>query len=652
MAAMFSRSNATSPIPSLNRDIEPGQIPLGVSHFVANQEYSAQQLLDFILEARNQAKTGASPTKIAFNYRFLDAEDAPRFPADIIAEWVDLPASSIPTWIESSARADITVRRGRLSANPSHSPVRSSPGSDLRGTGTPRSGRSIPSRSRSPASTVDDIRQDMAEFQAQVLSLVRAMTPSPPVISDIRQDMAELKAQVSSLVRARTPSPPVISASGSRIAAAMASCERAPAKDIAAALAATSRAQPASPRPCQGEALDALMQQNAALLAELALLRQPPLLVPAQPSRDPPQPRPFKDFMPNLPSYSGGEAPEAFLAQFRTQAHHLSVPPDLLTRQLIAKLTGDALDWFHLHFAGQDATATSDQIAVGLRTAFGQEYAGARAYWDTWHVQTNYALPGPHRLRVFNQKEERARQHRVPLNPGEKESRFCKLLDLFTPAERPRFFSELTANAQCSEKALRQLEESTDAAGHNNGLGPSRASLLEPPSLDREALFALRVELAEAAINRLQPSQPTSRERNASARVLRTDEAQAPFDAPSSGTPRGAPPNPHPLATPSPPPPGGESSQAECRLLQERLAAINGRGFSGPPHYFGDNDDPARKKKNHDEFSRRRSGGLCFKCTQAEVTSCPFLECPRHGAEAVRSGAASGAAAVRRHRQA
>ena len=118
------------------------------------------------------------------------------------------------------------------------------------------------------------------------------------------------------------------------------------------------------------------------------------------------------------------------------------------------------------------------------------------------------------------------------------------------PAERHRFFSELTANAQCSEKALRQLEESIDAAGHNNGLGPSRASLLEPPSLDRAALFALRVELAEAALKRLQPSPPASRERNASARVLRTDEAQAPFDAPSSGTPRGAAPTPPHPATP------------------------------------------------------------------------------------------------------
>jgi hypothetical protein len=67
-------------------------------------------VLDFIIEAQNQSKPGACPTKIAVNYRFLDAEDAQRFPADIIAEWVDLPALSISTWIELSARSDITVR--------------------------------------------------------------------------------------------------------------------------------------------------------------------------------------------------------------------------------------------------------------------------------------------------------------------------------------------------------------------------------------------------------------------------------------------------------------------------------------------------------------------------------------------------------------
>ncbi len=73
-----------------------------------------------------------------------------------------------------------------------------------------------------------------------------------------------------------------------------------------------------------------------------------------------------------------------------------------------------------------------------------------------------------------------------------------------------------------------------------------------------------------------------------------------------------------------------------------------GLASADTPHYFGNKHEPERKTENQDEFSRPRSGGFCFNCTQAEVTSCPFLECPRHEA----SGAASGAAAVRRHRQA
>ena len=101
--------------------------------------------------------------------------------------------------------------------------------------------------------------------------------------SDIRQNVVELMAQVSSLVRARTPSPPVISASESRIAAAvaasvedlrhelegtvdnatpaiMASGDRAPAKYTASELAASSKVQPTSPRPGPDEAVDALMR--------------------------------------------------------------------------------------------------------------------------------------------------------------------------------------------------------------------------------------------------------------------------------------------------------------------------------------------------------------------------------------------------------
>jgi len=368
-----------------------------------------------------------------------------------------------------------------------------------------------------------------------------------------------------------------------------------------------------------------------------------------QPSTAPPPPaptpsKPFKDQLPTFLPYTGADSPETFLAAFRTQVFQSSLREEELPRQLITKLSGEALAWFNMHFAGQETPATVAEIAYGLRTAFGKEYEGANAYRDTWHVPANLTLDGKDRLRALNQQEELARNHRVPLAPGAQECRFYKLLDLFSPSERSRLFAELTANVQCSERALRQLEESALAGG---ALGPSRASLLVSPSLDREALFAMRVELTEAALNRITISRPAA-PRDRPARVLMTNGATP--EPPSAGITTSAPPSaPSPTQADAPPAP---AAAAECLVLRERLAAVDGRGFRGPPQYFGTNDDPDRKKQNQEEFIRRRNAGICFKCTQAEVSTCPFIACPRHGAEAVKTGAAKGAPSVRRARTA
>jgi len=398
-----------------------------------------------------------------------------------------------------------------------------------------------------------------------------------------------------------------------------------------------------APQPGPGDPLLAnLAQEVADLRAQLALSHLPRTDAPPATAAY----KPFKDHLPGLPPYSGAAPPEPFLARFRTLARHLSVPAELLPRQLIAKLTGEALEWFNLHFAGQDDTASVDQIALGLRAAFGCEFAGAQAYLDTCQVQPNLELSGSQRMLALDQVEERARQYRVPFHPGPKEVRFCKLLALFSPSERNQFLAELTANPLCSEAALRQLEESASPAGDKDGLGPARASLLAPPSLAREALFALRVDLAEAALHRIQPRRPSGQQTRP-ARVLLTN-----------GTQPGSPPSP-PSATPAPIPPPpptipapGGADTAECRILTERLAELGGRGFKGPPHYFGDNADTDRRKRNAAEFARRRDRGLCFKCTPDELAAhdCPFLQCPRHGVEATRSGVAATAPSVRRQR--
>ena len=59
----------------------------------------------------------------------------------------------------------------------------------------------------------------------------------------------------------------------------------------------------------------------------------------------------------------------------------------------------------------------------------------------------------------------------------------------------------------------------------------------------------------------------------------------------------------------------------------------------GSPHYFGDNEDPAKKTKNLAEPKRPRAADYCFKCRMADVQEVPFLECSLHGALASASNA-------------
>ena len=214
--------------------------------------------------------------------------------------------------------------------------------------------------------------------------------------------------------------------------------------------------------------------------------------------------KPFKDYLPQLPVYTGDASglPEAFLAAFRLFARQAGVPPDERTRQLCAKLAGNAHDWFTTEFAHQQEAVTEAQIACGLRKAFGREYEGVRAHRAMYQALANPDLGGAQRLRELTQREERARQHRVPYHVGPHEARFSRVLALFTDTEVNGFFNELSANARCSETALRHLEETMEAS---DDFGPARDSSLCPTSPEREALFALRVELAEAALRGWEP---------------------------------------------------------------------------------------------------------------------------------------------------
>ena len=344
--------------------------------------------------------------------------------------------------------------------------------------------------------------------------------------------------------------------------------------------------------------------------------------------------KPYRDWLPQVKAYSGNSdgSPEAFLAQYYLYARHQQVPSHERARQLISKLTGTAQDWYTMEFAN-DIEPTESQIALGLRKAFGQEYAGVWALRSLYHVSPSPTQSGAQRLLALDQREELARQHRVPRDAGPCETRFSRVLALFLPEELNPFFGELTADPRCSEAALRQLEETLPSSGEPHTAGrPS----LAPASPAREALFAARVQLAEAALRRIQaPSRGAGR-----ARLARAEG--------STENPQDPAPEPRPTEAATLPPPAAPAPLTGvphdyvarcCRVSMEHAAQSTGQNFVGPPHYFGDNEDPARRTKNLAEMKRRRAGGYCFKCRMSDVKEVPFLECPLHGALAPASNA-------------
>jgi hypothetical protein len=375
------------------------------------------------------------------------------------------------------------------------------------------------------------------------------------------------------------------------------------------------------------EVIAELKQMNAQLMAQLttaiAALGVVDRRDPA-PAASPAAAKPFKDWLPQVEAYAGEahRTPEAFLAEFYLYAKHNSVPANERARQLIGKLTGAAKTWYTLTFATDPAAATEAQITLGLRKAFGQEYAGARALRAMFHVTPQPTQSGHQRLLALDQREEQARQHRVPRDAGPNEHWFSWVLALFLPDELNSFLGELTADPRCSEEALRRLEEHDDlpAAPDTGG----RASLA-PTSPAREDLFFLRVQLAEAALRRI----PAPTAGPARARLAKAEGTTDPLPTPAAG----APPAVSPLPSPSPSCGIPADYVARCsRLTADYTAQSAGTGFVGPPHYFGDNKDDDRRARNQAELRRRRAANLCFKCRVADVKDIPFLECPLHGA--------------------
>jgi len=315
----------------------------------------------------------------------------------------------------------------------------------------------------------------------------------------------------------------------------------------------------------------------------------------AQP-RSKPTDRYLKDS--GVPTYDGTSGPDSFLLQFASMCAQFQVPPESQAVELIALLRGHARDWYLL----QEGPLSLPMLTMGLTHHFGKPYQAAKALQELVGYTPDATLSGPLRLLELQKRFQVTRQYGAVLGPPE-ETRYYLLQNCFHPHEVESMLSALNAHADCDEHALRAI-----------------------PANDprREALFSKRNKIAEHHLR-----QVTGRPSGARVRVTNADAAHP--EAP-------IPPSPQPV---SPTPPGPPSSpipadrDVRClRLYEARAAAVNGKGFEGPYHYFGDNKDPTVKNKNRDEQNRRKQADLCFKCRMSDLKPVHFLQCALHGADA------------------
>jgi hypothetical protein len=165
-----------------------------------------------------------------------------------------------------------------------------------------------------------------------------------------------------------------------------------------------------------------------------------------------------------------------------------------------------------------------------------------------YQVTAKPTQSGAQRLLAPDQREEQACQHRVPQDAGPFETRFSWVLALFLLEELNPFLCELPVDSRCSEEALRQLEETSDL---RTAPDAARRASLAPTTPAREALFAIRVQLAETALRRLQaPSAGPEL-----ARLARADGATEPHPDYLAGT-RHVPPPAAPTPAAASPPAG------------------------------------------------------------------------------------------------
>ena len=314
-------------------------------------------------------------------------------------------------------------------------------------------------------------------------------------------------------------------------------------------------------------------------------------------------------------SGSAGQDILVYAREFEGWAKHNGVAPQHWTRELCLKLEGPAAQQYELRY-GDLAADSYPEFATAIASLaeyFSTPYQGASKFLAFTACKRGPGTSGKEAMLKVESVFQAMTASGTPAEMGQDEMIFYVLQNQLQVGELETFLINLSAHQDCSDNALRLLQNSTI---DEDSAGPRRQSVRAANSVARADIFRRRLFLIKEFMHRcpgtgaVGPAQG-GRSVAKAAMILVDQQTEAGRSATGYGSNNGI---------------------DECRL---ELAYATRRDTTPlpPPLYFGPN--PENQPANQAEFEKRKLARACFACRQGLVNyGQPFLDCPRHGRRA------------------
>ena len=293
--------------------------------------------------------------------------------------------------------------------------------------------------------------------------------------------------------------------------------------------------------------------------------------------------------------------------EFEGWAKHNGVPPQHWTRELCLKLEGPAAQQYELQYGDLPADSYPEFTAAiaSLAEYFSLPYQGASKFLAFAACKRGPGTSGKESILKVESAFHAMTASGTPAEMSQEEMMFYVLQNQLQPAELETFLINLSAQQDCSDTALRKLQNATIAS---DSPASRRTSVRATNSAERVEIFKLRLVLIKQFMHRcpgtLGPADGGRLAAKAAVTIAEPVVASWRDKGDSAGT-------------------------DECRL-EAAYALRRDNTAQTPPLYFGPN--PANLQANQAELDKRKVARACFACKQGVVNyGQPFLDCPRHG---------------------